>query len=149
MSPLRLRSAWLLTRLGDEPGIVRRIAHRISRGPVTEREEALAEFSILTGLRRSSSEIGREAKVPITEDIMKNEIVAPFYRRKFAEGRAEGRIEGLVEGQMKVLLGQMGKRFGRVPPAVRKRLAALNSDELTAASLRLPDAQRIDDLFVR
>jgi hypothetical protein len=80
---------------------------------------------------------------------MDNEIIAPFYRRKFAQGRAEGRVEGLVEGQQKVLLSMIQKRFGRVPPAVRKRLARLNSDELTATSLRLLDARRIDDLFAR
>jgi hypothetical protein len=39
------------------------------------------------------------------------------------------------------------KRFVRLSPAVRKRLARLNSEELTATSLRLPDEQRIDDLF--
>ena len=62
-------------------------------------------MSILTGLRRLSAEIKREAKMPITEDIMKNELIAPFYKRKFAEG--------LVEGQLKVLMSQMKKRFGK------------------------------------
>ena len=74
----------LLTRLGDQPGVMRRIERRISRGPVADREEAQAELSILTGLRRLSGEIKREAKMPITEDIMKNELIAPFYKRKFA-----------------------------------------------------------------
>ncbi len=87
--------------------------------------------------------------MPITEDIMENEIIAPFYRRKFAQGRAEGLVEGLVEGQRKVLFSMIQKRFGRVTPAIRKRLAGLSSDDLTATSLRLLDAQRIDDLFVR
>jgi hypothetical protein len=136
----------LLTRLGDQPGIVRQIERRISRWPVAEREEALAELSILAGLRRLSSEINREARnMPITEDIMDNEIVAPFIRRRVAQGREEG----LIEGQLKLLLSMIQKRFGRVPPAVRKRLAGLDSDQLTAMGLRLLDAQRIDDLFVR
>jgi predicted transposase YdaD len=152
----------LLTRLGDQPGIMRQIERRISRRSIAEREEAQAELSILAGLRKPSSEINREARnMPITEDIMKNEIVAPFIRRKVEQGRAEGRAEGraagqaeglaagLAEGQRTVLLSQMEKRFGRVPPAVRKRLARLNSEELTATSLRLLDAQRIDDLFIR
>jgi hypothetical protein len=71
--------------------------------------------------------------MPITENIMDNEIVAPFIRRKIAQGRAEvraegrveGLVEGLVEGQLKVLASMIQKRFGRVPPAVRKRLARL------------------------
>jgi flagellar biosynthesis/type III secretory pathway protein FliH len=94
--------------------------------------------------------------MPITENIMDNEIIAPFIRRKIAQVREEGRVAGqaeglaagLAEGQRTVLLSMVQKRFGRVPPAVRKRLAALSSEELTATSLRLLDAQRIADLFI-
>jgi hypothetical protein len=147
----------LLTGLGDQPGIVRQIERRISRRTVAEREEAQAELSILAGLRKLSGEINREARnMPITENIMDNEIIAPFIRRKIAQVREEGRVAGqaeglaagLAEGQRTVLLSMVQKRFGRVPPAVRKRLAALSSEELTATSLRLLDAQRIADLFI-
>jgi flagellar biosynthesis/type III secretory pathway protein FliH len=89
--------------------------------------------------------------MPITENIMKNPYVAPWIRqgieKGLAKGRAEGRAEGLAEGQLRILLGQISKRFGRVPVAVRQRLAAMNSKELAAAGLRLLDAKRIDDLF--
>lgn len=125
------------------------IVQRISRGSAAEREEAQAELSILAGLRKLSGEINREARnMPITENIMDNEIIAPLIRRKIAQVRQEGRVEGLVEGQLKVLVSMIQKRFGRVPPAVRKQLAALNSEELMAISLRLLDAQRIGDLFI-
>ena len=50
---------------------------------------------------------------------------------------------------MEILLGLAGKRFGRVTPAVRRKLATLKPDQLKAAGLRLLDADRIEDLFAR
>jgi hypothetical protein len=77
------------------------------------------------------------AKMPILNDIMDNEVVGPLLRR----GRAEGQVE--------MLLSQIQKRFGRVPPAVRQQIAGLKPAQLKRAGLRLLDAQRIEDLFAR
>jgi hypothetical protein len=55
-------------------------------------------------------------------------------------GRAEGR---------EILLSQIEKRFGRVPPAVSRRIAALKPAQLKRVGLRLLDARRIEDLFGR
>ena len=59
----------------------------------------------------------------------------------------EGRQEGLIEGQREILLSQIEKRFGSVPPRIRKRLGALKAEEIKAVGLRLLDAERIADLF--
>jgi len=132
----------VLTRLGGEPGTVRRILQRIAEGPTAERGEALMELSILAGLRKLTGEVKREAKkMPIVEDIMDNEIFGPAIRKGLAQGR--------VEGQMEILQGQIEKRFGRVPPGIRQRLEALKPAQIKAASLRLLDAKRIEDLFAR
>jgi hypothetical protein len=63
------------------------------------------------------------------------------------KGHKEGHKEGRVEGQRDILLDLMQKRFGRVPQRIRRRLAALQPDEIREATLRVLDAQRIDDLF--
>jgi hypothetical protein len=85
-----------------------------------------------------SGEVIQEAeKMPITEDTVYNEVVGPLLR----QGRAEGQVE--------MLLSQIQKRFGRVPPAVSQQIAALKPAQLKRAGLRLLDAQRIEDLFVR
>lgn len=132
----------ILTQAGGEPDALRRILKRIAGGPVGERDEALAELFIIAGLRRLTSEVKREAKkMPIQIDIMDNEVIGPLIRK----GRAEGRMEG----QMEILLEMIEKRFGNVPPRIRKRLAALKPEQLKAAGLRLLDAQRIEDLFAR
>ncbi len=136
----------VLTRLGSQPDTVRRVLERIAKGPAEERGEALVELSIVAGLRRLTGEVKREArKMPILNDIMDNEIFGPAIR----QGRAEGRAEGRTEGQIEILLRQAEKRFGSVPPRVRKRLGALKPEQLKAAALRLLDAERIEDLFAR
>ena len=156
----------ILTRAGSEPGTVRRIVDRIAGAPEDERGTALAELAILAGLRGLSNELRREEKkMPITENIMDNPIIGPLIRKGVragrVAGRAEGRLqgakegrvqgakEGRVEGQMELLLGQIEKRFGKVPPRIRKRLAELKPAQIKAVGLRLLDAQRIDDLFGR
>jgi hypothetical protein len=152
----------VLTKLGGEPGTVRRILRRISQSPAAERIEALTELSILAGLRRLSGGIVREAKkMPIKEDIMDNEVVQHLFgraiarevarevAREAAREAAKGRAEGVAQGQREFLLGQIEKKFGPVAPRTRKRLASLTPADLKAAGLRLLDARRIDDLFAR
>jgi hypothetical protein len=138
--PLLLRSRSILTRLGNEPDAVRRVLKRIQDGPAKERDEALAEFSIIAGLRKLTTEVKREAnRMPIQEDIM-DEVWGPWLRQKQAEGRAAGQVE--------LLLGLIEKKFGAIPPRIHKRIALLKPEQLRAASLRLLDALRIEDLFV-
>jgi Domain of unknown function (DUF4351) len=117
------------------------VLKRIQAGPAEERDEALAEFSIIAGLRKLIAEVKREAsKMPIQEDIMDDEVLGPWLRQKHAEGR--------VQGQVELLMGLVEKKFGVIPPRIRKRIALLKPDQLKAAGLRLLDARRIEDLFV-
>ena len=144
----------VLTRLGSQPDTVRRILERIANRQTPERDEALAELLIVAGLRRMTGAVKREAKrMPILNDIMDNEVFGPLIRQGRAEGRAEGKAEGKAEGraegQREILLGLIEKRFGRVPPRLGKRLAALKPEQIKAVGLRLLDAQRIEDLFAK
>jgi hypothetical protein len=128
----------VLTRLSEQPKVVRRILERIAAGSPKERDRALAELLILAKLRRLSSEVTRETrKMPILEDIMDHDVIGPAIRK------------GRVEGQVELLLSLIQKRFGRVPPAVSQRIAALKPVQLKRVGLRLLDAQRIEDLFAR
>ena len=158
----------VLTQIGNQRETVRRILSQIAAGSREERGKALAEFFIVAGLRKLSGEAKREARrMPILndyfEDLKHDKVMMAMVREQsavavkesqvaarlagLAEGRVKGRVQGRVEGQMELLLGLVGKRFGSVPPRVRKRLAALKPDQLTSASLRLLDARTIDELF--
>jgi predicted transposase YdaD len=136
----------LLTQTGGQLKDVRRILERIAAGPAGRRDEALAELFIVAGLRKMEVEARQEAKkMPVLNDIMDNKVFGPVLRKGLRQGREEGRVEGQVE----MLLSQIEKRFGRVSPAVGERIAALKPAQLKRAGLRLLDAERIEDLFVR
>jgi len=140
----------VLTRLGDRPGTVRRVLQRIADAPAEQRGEAIAELSILAGLRRLTGEIKREAKkMPIAEDIMDNPLIGPLIRKGLAKGIAQGRVQGRIEGQMEILTEQIEKRFGSITPRTRKRLTSLKPNQLKAVGLRLLDAESIADLFAK
>lgn len=79
--------------------------------------------------------------MPIQEDIRDNDYFGPLIRQEHARGR--------MEGQLTLLMRQIEKRFGTVPPGIRERIAALKPAQLERAGLRLLDAQRIEDLFAR
>jgi hypothetical protein len=132
----------ILTRLSEQPKVVRRILERIMSRSPEERDRAVAELLILGRLRQLSNEVKREArKMPILEDIMDHDVIGPAIRKGLRQGR--------VEGQVEMLLSQIEKRFGRIPPAVSQRIATLKSAQLKRVGLRLLDAQRIEDLFAR
>jgi hypothetical protein len=131
----------VLTRLSEQPKVVRRILERIAAGSPGERDQAFAELLILAKLRRLSGEVKRETeKMPIMEDIMDHDVIGPAIRKGLRQGR--------VEGQVEMLTSLIEKRFGRVP-AVSQRIAALKPAQLKRVGLRLLDAQRIEDLFAR
>jgi hypothetical protein len=66
---------------------------------------------------------------------MDDEVLGPLIRQSRAKG------------QMELLLGLIEKKFGSIPPRIRKRITLLKPDQIEAASFRLLDAQRIEDLF--
>jgi hypothetical protein len=122
----------LLTRSGGTSGTVRRILKRIAAGRPAERDRAFSELMIVACLRKLDGEVKKEAKkMPILNDIRDSEVFGSAIR----------------EGQMDLLLGLIEKRFGAVPPRIRKRLAALEPGRLKAAGLRILDAGTIEDLF--
>lgn len=142
----------VLTRLGSEPGALRRILKRIEQAPLEERGEALMELSILADLRMLAGEVKREVKnMPLLKQLMKNEIFGPSIRKGLRQGLKEGikqgRAEGLVDGRRELLQEMLAGRFGVIPPKIRKRLAALSPAETAEASMRLLDARRIEDVF--
>jgi predicted transposase YdaD len=133
----------ILTRLGEQPGTVRRILERLASAE--DRNHAVAEFLIVAALRRRVGEVTKEAeKMPILNSIMQD----PFLKSLVTQGRSEGRVEGRSEAQTDILTLQIQKRFGALTPDLRRRLAGLSPDEANAVALRLLDAERVDDLLL-
>ena len=59
----------------------------------------------------------------------------------------QGRKEGRVEGQAAILLGQLAKRFGPVPAAMKKRIVSAGERELQTWALRVLDAASIEEVL--
>jgi len=82
-------------------------------------------------LRRNFPSLGVPEIMDLEEAPMLEENVREWEmklrREERREGRQEGRQEGLVEGMQKVLLRQMGLRFGRLPQVVRRQVEQIAS----------------------
>lgn len=130
----------VLMRLNDERATVRSILQRIAESEPGQRKTALREFIILAGLRHLGAIIGREAQtMPILDDIMDHDLLGPILRRGLEQGR--------VEGEQTVVMRQIEKRFGSVPPWARERLQAMSAPEVEETALRLLDVNSLKDLL--
>lgn len=63
------------------------------------------------------------------------------------EGRREGLEKGLHKGEVEMLLRLLRARFRRLPAGTRQRLMEASSDQLRQWSVRLLDAQRLEQVF--
>jgi hypothetical protein len=122
----------ILARLSDEISAVRQILGRIAENDPALRAEAIAELTILAGLRNLGRVVKKESeRMPILEDLWDHDLIGP---------------ERLL-GERTVILSLMRKRFGPVPAWAAERLETLKAAELEKLALRLLDAGSVEDLF--
>jgi hypothetical protein len=57
------------------------------------------------------------------------------------------RAEGRSEGQRKLVLQQLARRFGTLPPEIEERVAKAEMSELQDWAMRLLDARSLDQVF--
>ncbi len=88
---------------------------------------------ILAGLRKALGKVVEEEakKMPILNDIRDHEVLGREYKA----------------GELVILRRQIEKRFGSVPDWAADQLANLSASELEDLSLRVLDAQSIEDLL--
>lgn len=58
------------------------------------------------------------------------------------------RQEGLKEGVAEVLTAQVTQKFGSLPDWARSRIAEANEAALNRWTLKILEAQRIEDVFI-
>ncbi|MEG4971665.1 Rpn family recombination-promoting nuclease/putative transposase [Microcoleus sp. K4-B3] len=63
------------------------------------------------------------------------------------EGRQEGRQEGLIEGQTALILRQIGRRTGDIPPEIQTRIQQLSPEQLDDLGEILLDFTSQEDLI--
>ena len=122
----------ILARLRDHKDAVRRIVERIAGLMPAERATALGQLLILAGLRHLEETIEREArKMPIFGDILDNKVLGREFKR----------------GELAVLRRQIEKRFGAIPTWAEERLTGRAAADLEDLSVRVLDAESIEDLL--
>jgi len=122
----------ILARLRDHKDAVRRILERIAGLAAAERETALGQLLILAGLRHFEETVEREArKMPILNDILDNKVLGREFKR----------------GELTVLRRQIEKRFGAIPTWAEERLAGRSPADLEDLSVRVLDAQSLEELL--
>jgi flagellar biosynthesis/type III secretory pathway protein FliH len=100
------------------------------------------QLAILAGLRRLGHLVQEEInRMPITASLADHDLFGPVFKK----GLQEGRQEGLHEGELLVLRRQIITRFGAIPAALEERLERCSTRELEDLSVRVLDAQSLDD----
>jgi hypothetical protein len=61
--------------------------------------------------------------------------------------RAEGRSDGHREERRALVLQQLARRFGTLPPEIEERVAKAEMSELQDWAMRLLDARSLDEVF--
>jgi Domain of unknown function (DUF4351) len=127
----------LLTRLSDRRRAAQLVLQQIAVLAPPGREEAFERLLILAGLRKALGTIVEEEarNMPVLNDILDHEVLGREYKR------------GLQQGELKLLHGQIEKRFGPLPSAAEERLSKLTSAQLEDLGVRLLDAKTLDELF--
>ena len=129
----------ILAHLRDDKEAVRKIVERIA-GLAAERETAVAQLTILAGLRHLSKAVEQETRnMPIDLDIRDHEVLGPMFKTERQEGRQEG--------ELTILRRQIEKRFGALPGWATEKLAALSAPELEDLSERVLDAKSLQELL--
>ncbi|MBF0260735.1 MAG: Rpn family recombination-promoting nuclease/putative transposase [Magnetococcales bacterium] len=80
-------------------------------------------------------------------ETMLAETVQEWTQQWEAKGLLQGRQEGRQEGEAAMLLRQLYRRFGMVPDWVGEKVSQADSQALEAWSLRILDAQSLDEIF--
>jgi hypothetical protein len=146
----------ILAQLRDDKEAVRKIVGRIAGLTTAERETALAQLTILAGLRHLARTVEQETrKMPIDLDIRDHETLGPMFieaeqkglQKGLQKGRQEGRQQGRQEGELAVLRRQIEKRFGALPKWAGDKLAELPASELEDLSERVLDAKNVEELL--
>jgi hypothetical protein len=92
------------------------------------------------------------AHAPSTKDTLMtfSEVIAERVRKEaLAQGQLEGQLEGQHKGHVAMLLRQLNRKFGDLPPAVRDRVTGATEVELDRWTDNILSAATIDDVFAQ
>ncbi|MBF0436750.1 MAG: DUF4351 domain-containing protein [Magnetococcales bacterium] len=146
----------ILCRIDNQKEVIQEILYRISELPIKARADALTKLVILSRLRRLETVVKEEAEdMALTFNLMENDVFRPMILKALMDGEQRGEQRGRQEGEKKgeqkeaskILTRQLQRRFGTVPDWASEKIAKADLSSLEDWSLRIFDAQSLDDVF--
>ncbi|MBF0421128.1 MAG: DUF4351 domain-containing protein [Magnetococcales bacterium] len=80
----------------------------------------------------------------LTFNVMENDVLRPL----FMQAQMDSKQEGRQEGEAVLLTRLLQRRFGPVPEWANEKIAKADLSSLEEWSLRIFDAQSLDDVFL-
>jgi hypothetical protein len=74
-------------------------------------------------------------------------MASELYQHPYERGRSEGKLEGKIEGKSELVLKQLAKKFGCLPPEVRQQLAEAKPHQLDLIAEGIFDFRDLDDVL--
>ncbi|MBF8274473.1 MAG: hypothetical protein HW380_3578 [Magnetococcales bacterium] len=134
----------ILCRIDNQKEVIQKILHRISELPIKARADALTKLVILSRLRRLEMIVKTEAEeMSLTFNVMENDVLRPL----FMKAQMDSELVGEQKGEAKMLIRMLQRRFGAVPDWASEKVAEAEPSSLEEWSLRIFDAQSLDDVF--
>jgi hypothetical protein len=88
-----------------------------------------------------------EQKLYIYKYPQEAELMSTFAERFRQEGRQEGHQEGMQQGEVQILLRQLSRKFGELPPDIRRKVESADSERLLQWSERVLTAHSLDEVL--
>jgi predicted transposase YdaD len=138
----------------DPSAAVHEVASLIRVRGLGNNDSTISQFLLTCELRGLLAAAEKELEtMPVTMDfdLTRYKFIGDAARRSKEQGREEGleegREQGLEQGRRDVCTKQLKKRFGRLPAAVTKRIAAMSIAEIDQLALQILDAHSLKELF--
>ncbi len=129
-----------LSQTEDRVGTLREVVRRIDTIPNRlQKSDVAASTAIMAGLVLEKGVIRRLLR----EEIMRESVI---YQEIKAEGREEGRAEGRQEEGATLVLRQLNRRLGEIPPSLQGQIRALPVEQLEELGEALLDFESEADL---
>lgn len=107
---------------------------------IEQRRNVLAAVQIIAGLRYDKTLIQQLLR----EDIMRESVI---YQDILQQGVQQGREEGRGEGEASLIIRQLTRRFGELPPQLPQQIRSLSLTQLDALGEELLDFTEIAEVI--
>ncbi|MBF0602193.1 MAG: DUF4351 domain-containing protein [Nitrospirae bacterium] len=83
----------------------------------------------------------------LTFNLMENDVFRPIIMQALMQAQVDSELIGEQKGETKILMRLLQRRFGAVPGWASEKISEADLPSLEEWSLRVLDAQSLDDVF--